>query len=64
MRYAFSLLNAFWHSSANSKAFFSVLNNGKHLSVSRETNMLRAATIPFKLCTSLMFLGGVISKMA
>ena len=48
----------------HSKAFVSVLKNGKHLSITLETNLLRAATLLFKFYTSLMFFGGVISNMA
>ena len=63
-RYASSSSKAFWHLSVHSKAFFSVLKKGKHLSIALETNLLRAATLPFKLYTFLTFFRGVIFDMA
>ena len=64
MRYSFSSSKASWHSSVHSKAFFSILKNSRHLSVTLESNLLRAATLPFRLYTSLTFFGGIISSMA
>ena len=58
------LQKPFCQSSVYLKAFFNVLKNCRHLSVAFNINLLRAATLPFKLCTSLMLLGCSISKMA
>ena len=62
--YAFNSSNALWHSLVHSKALFRILKNGKHLSVARETNLLSAATLPFRLYTSLTFFEGLISRIA
>ena len=64
MRYVFSSSNSFWQSSIHSKVFFSILKNDRHLSVALETNLLKATTLPLRLCTSLAFFGGAISSMA
>ncbi len=37
VRYILSSSNDFWHSSIQVKAFLSILKNGRHLSVARET---------------------------
>ena len=63
-RYVFKSWKALWHSSVHSNAFFRTLKNGKHLSVALETNLLRAATRPVRDCTSLIFCGGFISRIA
>ena len=63
-RYAFNSSNAFWHSLVHSKALFIILKNGKHFSVARETNLLNAATLPFRLYTSLTFFERFISRIA
>ena len=38
--------------------FLRVRKKGRHLSVTFEMNLFRAAILPFKLCTSLIVLGG------
>ena len=45
-------------------ACFNVLKKGRHLSVTLEMNLLRAATLPVSFWTSLMVLGEAISMMA
>ena len=62
--YAFNSSNALWHSLVHSKALFRILKNGKHLSVAHEMNLLSAATLPFRLYTSLTFFEGLISRIA
>ena len=64
MRYALSSLNAHWQSSIHSNTFLNTLKNGKHLSVVFETNLLRAATRPARLCTSLTFFGSSMLSIA
>ena len=63
-RYFFKSSNAFWHSSVHSKDFFRTWKKGRHLSVALETNLFRAATLLFKLCTAFTVLGGYSSNMA
>ena len=63
-RYFFRSSNAFWHSSVHSKDLLSIQKKGRHLSVALETNLFRATTYPFKLCTAFTVLGGSNSKMA
>ena len=63
-RYAFNSLNAFWHLLVHLKALFRILKNGKHFFVARETNPLSTATLSFRLCTSLTFFEGLISRIA
>nr|GEW88301.1 hypothetical protein [Tanacetum cinerariifolium] len=45
-----------------SKHPFSVLKNGKDFSALLDRNLLRAASLPFKLCTSLIVLGFHVSS--
>ena len=63
-RYFFKSSNAFWHSFVHSKDFFNTQKKGRHLFVALETNLFRAATFPFKLCTAFTVLGGSSSNMA
>ena len=49
VRYNLSSSKDFWHSFVQVKALLSVLKNGKHLSVARETKQLSAATLPVRL---------------
>ena len=63
-RYAFNSSNAFWHLLVHLKALFRILKNGKHFFVAHETNPLSTATLSFRLCTSLTFFEGLISRIA
>ena len=63
-RYFFKSSNAFWHSSVHSNDFLETRKNGRHLSVALETNLFRAATLPFKLYTAFTVLGGSSSNMS
>ena len=64
VKYILSSSNDFWHSYVQVKAFLSVLKNGRHLSVARETKRLSVATLPVRLYTSFTIFGGAISRMA
>ena len=63
-RYVFRSSNACWHSVVHSNDFFNVQKKGRHLSVAFETNLFNAATLLFRLCTSLTIFGGANSIMA
>ena len=52
------------HSSVQTKAYFKVLKKRRHLSVTLETNLLRAAILPVRDCTSLIVFGEEILRMA
>ena len=64
LKYHFNSWNAASHLLVHVKACLRVLKKGRHLSVTLETKWLRAATLLVSFCTSLTFLGEVMSSMA
>ena len=63
-RYAFRSSNTCWHLVVHSNNFLNVQKKGRHLSAALKTNLFNAATLPFKLHTSLTVFGGANSIMA
>ena len=63
-RYVFRSSNAYWHLVFHSNDFFNVQKKGRHLSIALEMNLFNAATLPFRLYTSLTVFGGANSIMA
>ena len=63
-KYTFRSSNACWHSVVHSNNFFNVRKKGRHLFVTLQTNLFNAATLPFKLYTSLTVFGGANSIIA
>ena len=62
-KYYLSALNAWSHlwSHMNLLLPFNESKKGRHFSMALEMNLLRAATLPVRLCTSLVLLGDRIS---
>ena len=63
-RYVFRSSKTYWHSVVHSNDFLNVRKKVRHLSVALETNLFRAAILPFRLCTSLTVFGGANFIMA
>ena len=64
IKYCFRLSKAIVYSFVHSNFFLRSLGNGKHLSVDRETNLLKVAVHPLRCWTSFTFVGGDISIVA
>lgn len=64
VKYSFNFVRVSSHLLVHWKAFLKTLKNGKHLFVTLETNLFKAATFLVKLCISFTILGDVISMIA